>query len=95
MKIEITYDNGLVSTTELPNKDSRQTVIIDYTNWRGERRERRVIPQYSIYGSNQWHPGNQWLWVMWDLEENKEKCFAASGIHSWRAAFMVPQPKTK
>ena len=59
-------------------------VIIDYTNWRGERRERKIIPQYIVFGSTEYHPGQQWLLVAHDIENGARRTFAMDGIHSWR-----------
>ena len=36
-------------------------VEIDYTNWRGERKLRKIEPLALILGSNEWHPETQWL----------------------------------
>ena len=58
-------------------------VIIDYTNWRGERRERKIVPQYIVFGSTEYHPGQQWLLVAHDIEKGARRTFAMDGIHSW------------
>lgn len=64
-------------------------VIIDYTNHRGERRERRILPQSLLWypEGTEWHQGPQWiLWAV-DLEEYEtkpNKGFAMSGIHGWK-----------
>lgn len=61
-------------------------VEIDYTNWRGERSRRRVLPLSWRFGSNEWHTTDQWLMTAHDLEKDAEREFAMSGIHSWRIA---------
>jgi hypothetical protein len=62
-------------------------VVIGYTNWRGVRAERLVVPWEPPYwGSDQWHPRPQWLWPMLDVEKDVIRTFALSGIDSWRAA---------
>jgi len=62
-----------------------EVVVIDYTNWRGERRHRRIIPQYRglVFWQSDHHPGTQWLLSAVDCEDNKIKQFAMKGIHSW------------
>ena len=30
-------------------------VYIDYTNWRGDRRIRRIVPRELWYGESPWH----------------------------------------
>lgn len=61
-----------------------EEVIIDYTNWRGERRERKIVPKYIAFGSSKHHPGQQWLLVAKDTEKGEDRTFAMDGIHSWR-----------
>lgn len=65
---------------------SSESVIIDYTNWRGERRKRLIRPVNIIFGSNEWHTEPQWLLHAVDLEASEKalKLFALSGIHEWR-----------
>lgn len=63
-------------------------VVIDYTNWRGERRERTItvsIAQPMVFGKTKWHPEDQWLLQAYD-ENGVVKLWAMSGIHGWRAA---------
>lgn len=62
------------------------TVEIDYTNWRGERRTRAIIPLSLDFASNQWHAEPQWLLLAIDMETTGEKTFAMKDIHSWRKA---------
>ena len=62
-------------------------VEIDYTNWRGERRVRKIAPLCINYEENRYHPGPQWILWATDLEEKEErvlKQFAMKNIHSWR-----------
>jgi hypothetical protein len=56
---------------------------IDYTNWRGERSLRRIRPLWVEYGSNEWHPEEQWLLVALDEKTNQRRTFALSQIHQW------------
>lgn len=59
-------------------------VIIDYTNWRGERRLRKILPLKLIYANNEYHPEEQWLLEGADLEDNyKVKTFSMKDVHSW------------
>lgn len=62
-----------------------RTVRIDYTNWRGERRKRDVLPMSIYWGSTSYHPKNQWLLRAIDLESSSKslKVFALNDIHSW------------
>lgn len=58
-------------------------VEIDYTNWKGERRIRKILPIHLWFGKTQWHPKEQWLLQAYDLEDSRIKDFAMSGIKSW------------
>lgn len=58
-------------------------VVIDYTNHRGERSERRILPSAIRYAEAEWHPGEQWLMDAFDLEKKADRTFAMKDIHSW------------
>lgn len=76
--------------------DMSQFVVIDYTNWKGNRRERSIRPIELFFGINErYHPKKQWLLKAIDLEDHemevseteakpKTKDFAMSNIHSWK-----------
>lgn len=61
-------------------------VEIDYTNWKGERAKRVIIPhpQGLFFGANQYHTEPQWLLNATDVEKNAPRTFALKDIHSWR-----------
>lgn len=63
----------------------KQEIWIDYTNWRGERRIRRVRPQKLSFTSNEWHSETQWMLFAFDLEADDEpvKTFTMADIHRW------------
>jgi predicted DNA-binding transcriptional regulator YafY len=58
-------------------------VIIDYTNWRGERRTRTINPECIRFASSQWHTEEQWLLSASDCDTNEDREFAMKDIHSW------------
>lgn len=58
-------------------------VTIDYTNHRGERGMRRIVPINVYFSCNKWHPEEQWLLAAWDLDKNADRIFAMRTIHSW------------
>lgn len=61
-------------------------VVIDYTNWKGERSVRTVTPRLFFWGSTNYHPDPQWLMTAIDEDKNAERTFALSGVHSWKTA---------
>lgn len=62
-----------------------RTVIIDYTNYAGERRERAIQPLSIYYGTSEWHKEAQWLLVAIDMERGVSRTFAVKSIHSFKA----------
>jgi hypothetical protein len=67
-----------------------QYVVIDYTNWRGERAERRIRPICIHFESNEWHPEPQWLLHAECLDRMTDvisvRTFALANIHAWKPA---------
>lgn len=61
-----------------------RAVIIDYTNWRGERSERTIEPKMVEFAATEWHPEPQWLLLAWDFGKREYRQFAMKDIHSWR-----------
>jgi hypothetical protein len=60
------------------------TVEIDYTNWKGERRLRRIIPLKLWYGENEYRRGDQWILSAMDMEDGgKIKTFSLTGVRGW------------
>jgi hypothetical protein len=68
-------------------------VTIDYTNWKGSRRVRTILPlELRFMELLPWHPEPCWLIYALDLEDVAQpvditkapaKHFALSGIHHW------------
>jgi hypothetical protein len=66
--------------------DRRKHVIIDYTNWRGERSERLISPMYLTFTNNKWHPSSQWMVQAVDVKLGEHRTFPLANIHAWRPA---------
>ena len=58
-------------------------VIIDYTNYKGERTRRNITPKNIVYKSTEQHPMTQWILVAYDHDKQAFRDFAMSSIHSW------------
>lgn len=59
-------------------------VQIEYTNWRGERSRRTIMPERIVWGrAPPWHNEDQWLLVAIDLDKGAERYFAIDCIHDW------------
>jgi len=52
------------------------SVVLTYTNYRGETAERRIIPFEVWFGSTEWHPEPQWLLRAYDCEKKADRDFA-------------------
>lgn len=61
----------------------KRLVTIDYTNWKGNRRKRQVLPVEIVFAKTSYHPEVQWLLVAWDIEDMEQRTFAIKDIHSW------------
>lgn len=64
---------------------SRQKVKIDYTNWRGIRSDRTIVPIGIYFGKNMYHTREQWLLEARDIEKNEIRIFAMEYIHSFES----------
>jgi hypothetical protein len=73
---------GSVTGYNLPEV---QHVIIDYTNHRGERRERAIVPWSIKFKETPHHKPAQWVLNAWDVEKCAQRTFALKDIHSWRS----------
>jgi hypothetical protein len=58
-------------------------IMVDYTNWRGERRVRDILPLRIFFGSNQWHKEPQWLMEVVEPDDSETKTLAFAGIHGF------------
>lgn len=61
-----------------------QEVLIDYTNWRGERRWRRVVPQRIEFENSEWHHETQWIMHAVEVDLAAQREFAMKDIHAWK-----------
>ena len=61
-------------------------VRIDYTNHRGTRSDRVVLPVELRHEATEHHPERQWLLDAWDLGKRALRTFAMQDVHSWSPA---------
>lgn len=62
------------------NSEHERILHIPYTNYRGERRIRSLLPLRLWYGATDWHPEPQWLLEALDTERLELRSFALSGF---------------
>jgi predicted DNA-binding transcriptional regulator YafY len=70
--------------------DPTKEVRIDYTNHRGERSWRRILPLSLSFENSQWHPETQWILEAVDCDKNAIRDFALASIHEWRTSSSEP-----
>lgn len=69
-----------------------QRVEILYTNYKGERAWRRILPLKIWFGSTEWHPAEQWFMDAEDIDRKATRSFALCDIVNWRSASPEPLP---
>lgn len=75
----LTFESKLPSN---PVNDS-QLVTVNYTNYRGETADRKVLPINIQFKSNEFHKEKQWLMSVYDVERGVHREFAMKDIHSF------------
>jgi hypothetical protein len=70
---------GSAAPTAAPSAAS-PALEFAYTNWRGERSNRRVQPIRLYHGSTEWHPDPQWLLEAVDLDKGEVRAFAVKDM---------------
>jgi hypothetical protein len=84
-QLEDDVDETMNSFRRLFEEDLSQFMVLDYTNWRGVRNTRIILPSGDMrFESNAWHPKPQWILYATDVSDGNVKGFAVSGIHSIR-----------
>ena len=67
-------------------------LLIDYTNWRGERRVRRIRPNAIRFAASPpWHPDKTWLLTAQDMDTGEQRDFAMVCIHSITECRSLPR----
>jgi predicted DNA-binding transcriptional regulator YafY len=70
----------------MESEESRARVVtIEYTNHRGDRLTRRIIPERVWFGATDWHPEPQWLLDAYDFDRRVDRSFAMRDISSFAA----------
>lgn len=72
-------DTSVIKNEITPELLSR-AVQVRYTNWRGETAVRSVVPLEIFWGKTEYHPHEQWLLRVWDVERNAERLYAFKDI---------------
>jgi hypothetical protein len=64
---------------------SEKNVTVRYKNYRGEVAVRTIIPIEGglFWGKTEYHPHEQWLLKVWDVEKNAERIYALCDIQEF------------
>lgn len=65
---------------------------VPYTNDKGETAIRNIMPVTLYFGSNEWHPEEQWLLVAWDTDEKALRTFSLKGFKDGNDALTLSLP---
>lgn len=65
------------------------SVSIDYTNYKGQRALRLVMPQHIFWGATSYHREPQWMLIAIDVIRGVSREFAMRDIHAWGQAKVV------
>lgn len=60
-----------------------RAVKVKYCNYRGEVGIRSIIPMEVYWGQTEYHPHDQWLLKVWDIEKNAERIYAFKDIQEF------------
>lgn len=83
MNSEDSANSGRPANAKMMPTESQVTMKIDYTNWRGQRAIREIIPIRIFHGMNHWHQDFQWMIEAIDKETGLVRTFAMKNIHSY------------
>lgn len=77
--LDYPWSNGMLKS----HIQQQKTVVILYTNYKGETAERNIIPQSLRFASTEWHPEPQWLLDAFDLDRQAKRSFALKDVSLW------------
>ncbi|MDR3551363.1 MAG: hypothetical protein P4L31_08165 [Candidatus Babeliales bacterium] len=60
-----------------------RAVKVRYKNYRGEVAVRSIVPMELYWGETEYHPHDQWLLKVYDIEKNTERIYAFKDIQEF------------
>lgn len=75
--------NTLMNAPQEPALNNPIKVL--YTNYRGQTAIRTIVPVLIYFGSTEYHPHEQWLLEVWDVERGAIRTYALKEISQWFA----------
>lgn len=71
--------NG-IKAESAPTINLNHQIKVCYTNYRGETAIRSIIPIQIYWGKTDYHPHEQWLLEVFDVERNDKRIYAFKDI---------------
>lgn len=75
--------NPATLSAEITAQAYANPIKVRYTNYRGETAVRTIIPIRFYFGKTEYHPHEQWLVEVWDVERNAMRVYALKDISAW------------
>ena len=66
--------------------EKEQIVRILYTNYKGVKAWRSIVPGQLRFAATEHHTEPQWILDAHDVEKNAQRSFAMRDIHEWKTA---------
>lgn len=63
--------------------DTSKATSVKYKNYRNEVATRTIIPIKIYWGKTDFHPREQWILKVWDVEKNAERDYAFNDIQEF------------
>lgn len=63
-----------------PQVELNRAIKVRYTNYRGETATRSIVPMEIYWGKTEYHPHDQWLLRVFDVEKDAERVYAFKDI---------------
>ncbi|CAN5193309.1 hypothetical protein BH09DEP1_BH09DEP1_4960 [soil metagenome] len=67
----------------MTEKELKNPIKVEYTNYRGEKGIRTIVPISFYVGTTEYHPQEQWLVKLWDVDRQAERIYALKEITRW------------
>lgn len=74
---------GTENHQQIPAAFLNHPIKVRYTNYRGETAVRTIVPLKFEFGKTDYHPHDQWLVVVWDVDRNAQRLYALKDISQW------------
>ena len=82
--IAVEISPKLKATQAVGEHEKNNPIEVEYTNYRGEKAVRTVIPLRHWYGKTEYHNDHdQWLLDVWDVEKDAPRTYALKDISKW------------